>query len=95
MGLLVRAVEEAGIPTTSTSSARDLTALVRPPRAVFVNYPLGHQTGKPFDRADQRGICRAALDLLTSATEPGLLVDLPNTWLPNGDDRWEGEVQAS
>ena len=31
------------------TSAYDITQAVNPPRAVFVNYPLGHQTGKPDD----------------------------------------------
>jgi hypothetical protein len=64
--------------------------LVKPPRAVFVNFPLGRQTGKPFNRQMQREIIMAALDLLETATEPGMLVTLPYEWREDGDRSWEG-----
>lgn len=83
-------MEEAGIPTTGTSSARDLAELVKPPRAVFINFPLGHQTGRPFERELQRQIILAALGLLATATEPGTLVTLPYEWREDGDRGWEG-----
>ena len=53
VGLIARAVEAAGIPTLSMTSAWSITASVNPPRAAFVDYPLGHTTGQPHDRADQ------------------------------------------
>ncbi len=89
MGLIARVLEEAGIPTTTVSSARDITASVKPPRAVFVNFPLGHTTGVPFDVQVQMGIVRVALDTLTEATEPGAIVDLPYQW-PD-DPAWDSK----
>lgn len=80
MGLIARAVEEAGIPTTSLSSAYDLTALVKPPRSFFVNYPLGHTAGKPFDRENQMAILENALGRAKEITEPGTIVELPFVW---------------
>jgi hypothetical protein len=61
VGLIAREVEAAGIPTLCMTSAYDITQAVNPPRAVFLNYPLGHQTGKPDDSANQRAIVLAAL----------------------------------
>jgi hypothetical protein len=61
VGLIVREVEAAGIPTLCMTSAYDITQAVNPPRAVFLNYPLGHQTGKPNDSEGQRAIIRDAL----------------------------------
>ncbi len=92
MGLLARAIEEAGIPSVSLSSALDITSLVRPPRAVFVNFPLGHQCGKPLDPDGQTRILLDALRLLETATTPGSLVQLPYAW-DDGDplDSWEDE----
>ena len=84
----MRVVEGVGIPTVEICSARDIMASVRPPRAVFVNFPLGHQTGKPFDRGLQRAIVVAALEMLRSATEPGTIADLPYVWR-GGDDSWQ------
>ena len=59
----------------------------RPPRAVFVDYPLGHTTGKPFDAADQKGILRDALRAFESIATPESLVDLGRRWAD--DDGWK------
>jgi len=88
VGLIARVVEESGIPTISASSARDITELVKPPRSVFVNFPLGHTTGKPFDRDLQTRIIRDAFEGLKSIRDPGAIVDLPYEW-QEGDDTWE------
>jgi D-proline reductase (dithiol) PrdB len=90
VGLFARAIEEAGIPTTSITSALDITRLVRPPRTVFVNFPLGHQTGKPFERALQTSIVKDALNALRTIEEPGIILDLPYRW--SDDDNWEQHV---
>ncbi len=80
MGLVARVVEEAGIPTITVSTGRDITALVRPPRSLFVNHPMGNNFGRPGDTVTQMAILRAALDLAVTATEPGVLIDLPGQW---------------
>jgi hypothetical protein len=80
VGLIARAIEEAGIPTVSMSSALDLTTLVKPPRTYFVNYPLGHTTGKPFDRQNQMEIIKTALAGAKDIRKPGTLVELPYQW---------------
>ena len=93
MGLIARVVEEGGIPTTSISSARDVTEMVKPPRSVFLNFPLGHTIGKPFDRELQISILKHAFEALQSIAEPGAIVDLPYVWDVN-DDSWEREALA-
>ena len=80
MGLVARVVEEAGIATVTVSTGRDLTALVRPPRILFVNFPMGNTFGRPGDPEMQTKILREALNLAVTATEPGILVDLPLEW---------------
>ncbi len=62
-------------------------AAVKAPRAVFVNFPLGHNTGKPFDKQLQLSILRDALEGLQSIDRPGTIVDLPYRW--SEDDSWE------
>ena len=64
-------------------SALDILDSARPPRATFVDYPLGHSAGKPFDPVDQLAIVRAALRGFETMTQPGTVQRLPN--------RWEGE----
>ena len=88
MGLVTRAVEEAGIPTLCMSSALDITRAVKPPRSVFVNFPLGHQTGKPHDPTLQRSILVDAFRAAETMTEPGTVTTLPYVWDENGD-AWE------
>lgn len=88
MGLIARVVEAAGIPTLCMTSALDITRAVNPPRAVFVNFPLGHQTGKPHDADSQRRIVRDAMRAFATITRPGTIVELPYVWDPD-DRRWE------
>ena len=58
------------------SVGRDITEAVRPPRAVFVDYPMGNEIGRPGNTAEQRAIVRGAFAALPRITEPGLIVDL-------------------
>ena len=69
-----------GIPTVTVSTGRDITALVRPPRSLFVNFPMGNSFGKADDKDMQTRILREALDFAVTATEPGVLVDMPIAW---------------
>ena len=62
------------------SVARDVTEHVKPPRAVFVPFRMGHHFGVPFHRELQRRIISDALALVTTATASGAIVDLPLTW---------------
>lgn len=80
MGLVARVVEEMGIPTVFVSTGRDLGAQVRPPRSVFVNFPMGNPFGRPHDAVMQRRILVDALQRVERATAPGELVDLPYEW---------------
>ena len=62
------------------STGRDLTGQVRPPRAAFVNFPMGNPFGRPRDVATQRAILLETLRLAERRGEGGLLVDLPHEW---------------
>ena len=81
-------IEEAGIPTLCMTSALDITQSVKPPRAVFVNFPLGHQTGRPNDPAIQRNIVRDAMRAFETISTPGEIVQLPYVW-DSRDRSWE------
>ena len=71
----------------SVTVARDVTEHVKPPRAVFVPFRMGHHFGVPFHVQAQRRVVLAALDLLSSASVSGQIVDLPMRW---SDLRREG-----
>jgi hypothetical protein len=90
VGLVAREIERAGIPTLCMSSAWDVTFEVRPPRAVFVNFPLNHQTGKPHDAALQRRILLDAFRAFETLWAPGQMLTLPYVWDP-ADRSWEAK----
>lgn len=83
--MIARATEAQGIPTVVMGSALDILSCAWPPRTAFVNYPLGHQAGKPFDRADQYRLVKAALELLSSHDKPGQVTVLDCDWAATRD----------
>ena len=90
MGLIARLAESAGIPTLSMSSARDITAAVNPPRAVFLDWPLGHTSGRPGQPDLNVDVMRATLAAFEHLDAPGTIVDLPFPWAANDD--WKDRV---
>ncbi|HEY7067396.1 MAG TPA: hypothetical protein VII06_38420 [Chloroflexota bacterium] len=82
-------LEREGLTTVSLTSAIDITERIRPPRAAFLNYPLGNATGEPHDAVGQRRVLRQALALAESVREPGTIVELPDRW---PDPTWEEQT---
>lgn len=72
------------------SSARSITAAVNPPRAVYLDYPLGHTAGKPLDEVNQMAVMQHTLRALADIKTPGTIVDLPYQW--HEDDAWKERV---
>jgi hypothetical protein len=72
VGLIQRAIEYAGITTVSISLLRVITERIRPPRALFVPFPLGYPLGEPDNPNLQTRIMRAAFALLPRTDVPVL-----------------------
>ena len=89
MGLVARVLERAGLTTVSLTSAIDITERIRPPRAEFLNFPLGNPVGAPGDAEGQRRILRQVFSLAETVQQPGTVVTLPFEW-PDPD--WEEET---
>ena len=70
----------------SMTSALDITRSVNPPRAAFLNFPLGHTCGKPNEPELNRQIMLDTLEGLASMTQPGSIKMLPYKW--SEDDKW-------
>lgn len=87
VGLIARHAENAGIPTLCMSSALDITKAVNPPRAAFLDFPLGHTMGKAHDPVLQREILIEALEGFVSLVEPGSVKVLPFQW--SEDASWK------
>jgi len=80
VGLVCREVEAAGIPTVCVSTGRDLTVQVKPPRSLYVNFPMGNNFGAPFATEQQSAILGRALDLILEVEEGGYLEDWREEW---------------
>ena len=72
------------------SSALSITEAVNPPRAVYLDYPLGHTAGKAADPANQFAIMRDTLAAFESIDEAGSVVRLDYEW--REDDTWKDYV---
>ncbi|MFL5694018.1 MAG: hypothetical protein ACJ795_19675 [Ktedonobacteraceae bacterium] len=72
MGLIQRAIEYAGITTVSISLLREITEKIRPPRALFVPFPLGYPLGEANNPELQLRIIRATFALLPRTDVPVL-----------------------
>ena len=72
------------------SSAYSITAAVNPPRAVYLDYPLGRTAGKPNDVHNQMEIMGATLNAFQTIKQPGRIVELPFAWAT--EDSWKDRV---
>jgi hypothetical protein len=75
VGLIQSVIEKSGIPTVSITVCKELTAKVRPPRALFADRPFGYPLGAPNDTGLQTRIMLAALLLLNRRMDEPLIVD--------------------
>lgn len=73
VGLIQSVIEKAAIPTVSVTMLREVTERVVPPRALFVDFPLGYPLGAPNDAQLQRRIILSALSLLSEEVPPAIL----------------------
>jgi hypothetical protein len=72
VGRIQRAVEYAGISTVSISLLKEITEKIKPPRALFVPFPLGYPLGEPNNAELQTRVMRAAFALLARNDIPVL-----------------------
>jgi len=64
-----------GTPTVLVTVSPDVSAQMRPPRALYPSgFKVGNSIGKPGMRDLQRGLVKDALELLTQNTRPGQIV---------------------
>ncbi len=75
-----RAIEKRGIATVSLTVALDVTERIKPPRAMFLPFMMGHHFGVPFHAELQKLIIREALSQIIAAKESGDIHFFPMTW---------------
>jgi len=93
VSLIARDLEARGIVTFAMASALDIIEAGRPPRTVFVDYPLGHTTGKPHDPTDQYAVVRESLRAFVLMDRPDSLVRLSRRW--SDDDDWKRSAMSA
>ncbi len=75
IGNMAREIEARGVPTLIISASPAATESVRPPRAMtFEGSEIGRIVGRAGDRAKQKAVVRAALEMFTHDTPPGKVV---------------------
>jgi hypothetical protein len=66
-----------GIPTVLVTVSPDVSAQMRPPRALYPNgFKIGNSIGGPGMRELQRGVVMDALELVTKNTRPGQTITM-------------------
>lgn len=80
MGLVQRVLDIFGIPTISLTLVKEMTDLVKPSKALFIQHPFGLTLGDVGDATTHEAVLR---DCLNHASEPlpaGSIIDLPYRW---------------
>ena len=93
MSLIARALEASGLPTLSMSCLWEISEAFKPPRTVFLDFPIGCPAGKPHEPALQREVLRAALHAAPRFGEPWRIAELPFQWAGDGNRDWEETVR--
>ncbi len=74
------------------SSARDITRAAWPPRSVYLDYPLGHTSGRAHDPELNRAILRETFTAFGNLRVPGSMAHLRYRW--SDSDRWKEKMFA-
>jgi hypothetical protein len=72
----------------------DILIKVPPPRALFVDHPVGRTFGRPGDRRKHEEILAATLGELPNFVGPCQIRDLHCQWDAGGNRSWEEELRT-
>jgi D-proline reductase (dithiol) PrdB len=77
ISVVQREIEMKGIPTVLITVSPEVSAQMRPPRALYPKgFKIGNSVGRPGMRDLQKRVVRDALNLLTQDTRPGEFVTI-------------------
>jgi hypothetical protein len=68
------------VPTVSLSLVKEMTSLVKPSKALFVQHPFGLTLGDVGDAATHEAVLRDCLSYAAQPLPAGSIVDLPYRW---------------
>lgn len=69
-----------GIATISLSLVKEMTALVRPSRALYIQHPFGLTLGDVGDASAHEAVLKDCLHYAAEDLPSGTIVELPYTW---------------
>ena len=72
MGLIQRVLDRAGLCTISITQVAEITAIIKPSRAMFVAHPFGLTFGAVGDGDRQRMVLEALLSATVEMDAPGI-----------------------
>jgi D-proline reductase (dithiol) PrdB len=78
--IVSRELERAGVSTVTLSTIKEVTAQIRVPRPLFINFPFGRTLGRAGDAELQRQIVGDMVRVLKTHDRPGRMVDLSYVW---------------
>jgi len=81
------------LPTLNLSTVWDITSAIKPPRACFLDFPIGCPAGKPNEPEMQRQILKAVLKQAPMFNDTWRIYDLPFQWSEDGSRAWEEELK--
>jgi hypothetical protein len=67
---------------------------VAPPRAVFVDHPVGRTFGPPHDRQRNEAVLAQALAEFSRFTRSGEIRDAGCQWQADGKRHWEDDLRS-
>ena len=72
VSLIGAELERNGIATVAVSLLKEVTSIIKPPRALFVPFPLGFPLGEPNNPTLQNSVICESLKLLSETDAPVL-----------------------
>jgi hypothetical protein len=78
--VVARILEQEGFATVIVMTFKEAAEAMRPPRSLYVRFPIGLTLGAPGAGSQQRVVIEDALAMLDEAQEPGELRLLPYRW---------------
>jgi len=72
VGLIQRVLDEAGLCTLSATQVAEITAIIKPSRALYVAHPFGLTFGPIGVAATQRAVVDAMLAAAVGMDAPGI-----------------------
>ena len=80
MGLVQRVIDIVGIPTISLTLVKEMTALVKPSKALYIQHPFGLTLGEVNDVSTHESVMRDCLKFASQVFPAGTIIDLPYLW---------------